>query len=85
MPAMTRPAAIRRTPRTCPRRLNTIGSDAVAPDELGGRIGTPTRALVAAILADRRHPEQAIAPVLNSCKLARRHGEARLEVACARA
>ena len=50
-----------------------------------GRIGTQTRALVAAILADRPHPEQGYRSCLGLLRLGRRHGEARLEAACARA
>jgi transposase len=50
-----------------------------------GRIGTQTRALVAAILADRPHPEQGYRSCLGLLRLGRRHGEARLEAACAQA
>ena len=50
-----------------------------------GRIGAQTRALVAAILADRPHPEQGYRSCLGLLRLGRRHGEARLEAACARA
>jgi transposase len=50
-----------------------------------GRIGSQTRALVAAILADRPHPEQGYRSCLGLLRLGRRHGEARLEAACARA
>ena len=50
-----------------------------------GRIGPQTRALVAAILADRPHPEQGYRSCLGLLRLGRRHGEARLEAACARA
>ena len=50
-----------------------------------GRIGAQTRALVAAILADRPHPEQGYRSCLGLLRLGRRYGEARLEAACARA
>jgi transposase len=50
-----------------------------------GRIGPHTRALVVAILADRPHPEQGYRSCLGLLRLGRRHGEARLEAACARA
>jgi len=50
-----------------------------------GRIGAQTRALVAAILADRPHPKQGYRSCLGLLRLGRRHGEARLEAACARA
>jgi hypothetical protein len=40
---------------------------------------------VAAILADRPHPEQGYRSCLGLLRLGRRHGEARLEAACARA
>jgi transposase len=50
-----------------------------------GRIGVQTRALVAAILADRPHPEQGYRSCLGLLRLGRRYGEARLEAACARA
>jgi transposase len=50
-----------------------------------GRIGAQTRALVAAILADRPHPEQGYRSCLGLLRLGRRYGDARLEAACARA
>jgi hypothetical protein len=50
-----------------------------------GRLGAQTRALVAAILADRPHPEQGYRSGLGLLRLGRRSGEARLEAACARA
>jgi transposase len=50
-----------------------------------GRIGMQTRVLVAAILADRPHPEQGYRSCLGLLRLGRRYGEARLEAACARA
>jgi transposase len=48
-------------------------------------IGPQTAALVTAILADRPHPEQGYRSCLGLRRLARRHGPARLEAACARA
>ena len=50
-----------------------------------GTIGPETAALVAAILADRPHPEQGYRSCLGILRLATRYGEARLEAACARA
>jgi transposase len=48
-------------------------------------IGPQTAALVTAILAERPHPEQGYRSCLGLLRLGRRHGEARLEAACARA
>lgn len=48
-------------------------------------IGPQTAALVAAILADRPHPEQGYRSCLGLLRLSRRDGTARLEAACARA
>ena len=48
-------------------------------------IGSHTEALVAAILADRPHPEQGYRSCLGILRLAKRYGEARLEAACQRA
>jgi transposase len=48
-------------------------------------IGPHTAALVAAILADRPHPEQGYRSCLGLLRLGRRHGDTRLEAACARA
>jgi transposase len=48
-------------------------------------IGSQTAALVAAILADRPHPEQGYRSCLGLLRLSRRDGAARLEAACARA
>ena len=48
-------------------------------------IGPHTAALAEAILADRPHPEQGYRSCLGLLRLGRRHGEARLEAACARA
>ena len=53
--------------------------------EWAARIGPQTQALVAAILADRPHPEQGYRSCLGLLRLGRRYGEARLEAACARA
>ncbi len=50
-----------------------------------GRIGPETRALVAAILAERPHPEQGYRSCLGLMRLGRRSGAARLEAACGRA
>lgn len=51
----------------------------------GETIGPQTAALVAAILADRPHPEQGYRSCLGLLRLSRRDGAARLEAACARA
>ena len=51
----------------------------------GERTGPATGALVAAILRSRPHPEQGFRSCLGIFRLGRRHGEARLEAACARA
>ncbi|MGQ0803874.1 MAG: IS21 family transposase [Actinomycetota bacterium] len=51
----------------------------------GEQTGPATGALVAAILATRPHPEQGFRSCLGIFRLGRRHGEARLEAACARA
>jgi transposase len=48
-------------------------------------IGAQTAALVAAILADRPHPEQGYRSCLGLLRLSRRDGAARLEAACTRA
>ena len=48
-------------------------------------IGPKTQALVEAILAERRHPEQGYRSCLGILRLAKRFGEDRLEAACARA
>jgi transposase len=48
-------------------------------------IGVQTAALVAAILADRPHPEQGYRSCLGLLRLSRRDGADRLEAACARA
>src|SRR5207247_1967951 len=48
-------------------------------------IGSHTEALVAAILADRPHPEQGYRSCLGILRLAKRYGDARLEAACTRA
>jgi transposase len=48
-------------------------------------IGPQTTALVAAILAARRHPEQGYRSCLGILRLAKRYEPARLEAACARA
>ena len=50
-----------------------------------GTIGTATAALVAAILADRPHPEQGYRSCLGILRLAKRYGPQRLEAACQRA
>ena len=51
----------------------------------GRTIGPQTAALVAAILADRPHPEQGYRSCLGILRLAKRYGSPRLEAACARA
>jgi transposase len=48
-------------------------------------IGPQTAALVAAILADRPHPEQGYRSCLGILRLAKRYDPARLEAACTRA
>src|SRR5262245_46782776 len=53
--------------------------------EWASRIGPLTQALVAAILAERPHPEQGYRSCLGLLRLGRRYGEARLEAACGRA
>src|SRR5664280_1565510 len=50
----------------------------------GEQTGPATGALVAAILASRPHPEQGFRSCLGIFRLGRRHGEARMEAACAR-
>ncbi len=47
-------------------------------------VGPKTAELVAAILAERRHPEQGYRSCLGILRLARVYGEERLEAACAR-
>jgi transposase len=49
------------------------------------KIGPHTRALVDAILRDRPHPEQGYRSCLGILRLAKRYGDGRLELACARA
>lgn len=51
----------------------------------GEQAGPATGALVSAILRSRPHPEQGFRSCLGLFRLGRRHGEARLEAACARA
>jgi transposase len=51
----------------------------------GEQTGPATGALMAAVLASRPHPEQGFRSCLGILRLGRRHGEARLEAACARA
>ena len=50
----------------------------------GESVGESTGALVAAILADRPHPEQGYRSCLGILRLAKRYGNDRLEAACAR-
>lgn len=50
----------------------------------GETVGESTGALVAAILADRPHPEQGYRSCLGILRLAKRYGNDRLEAACAR-
>ena len=50
-----------------------------------GRIGPSTAALVAAVLKARRHPQQAFRSCLGLLRLAKCHGDARMEAAAARA
>ena len=49
------------------------------------KVGTATGKLVAQILQSRPHPEQGYRPCLGIMQLGRRHGNIRLEAACARA
>jgi len=51
----------------------------------GTSIGPSTGKLVAAILDERRHPEQGYRSCLGILRLGKRYGEDRLEAACARA
>jgi transposase len=51
----------------------------------GASIGPDTGKLVAAILDERRHPEQGYRSCLGILRLGKRYGEDRLEAACARA
>jgi transposase len=51
----------------------------------GESVGEATGALVAAILADRPHPEQGYRSCLGILRLGKRYGDDRLEAACARA
>jgi transposase len=48
-------------------------------------IGTSTKALAEAILAERRHPEQGYRSCLGILRLGKQYGKERLEAACARA
>jgi transposase len=49
------------------------------------KIGTETAVLVAAIIAERPHPEQGYRSCLGILRLEKRYGAERLEAACARA
>lgn len=51
----------------------------------GASVGPQTAALVEAILAERRHPEQGYRSCLGILRLAKRYGNDRLEAAAARA
>lgn len=51
----------------------------------GESVGEATGALVAAILADRPHPEQGYRSCMGILRLAKQYGNDRLEAACARA
>ena len=51
----------------------------------GEQTGPATGALVSALLRSRPHPEQGFRSCLGIFRLGRRHGEARLEAAAARA
>src|SRR5207247_11135531 len=55
------------------------------PSQRAEAIRPQTAAPVAAILADRPHPEQGYRSFLGLLRLSRRDGAARLEAACARA
>ena len=50
-----------------------------------GKVGTATRELCEAILADRPHPEQGFRSCLGILRLGKRYGDVRLEAACSRA
>lgn len=51
----------------------------------GASIGRHTEALVQALLESRPHPEQGYRSCLGILRLAKQHGPARLDAACARA
>ena len=51
----------------------------------GATIGRHTEALVQALLESRPHPEQGYRSCLGILRLAKQHGPARLDAACARA
>lgn len=58
-----------------------------APSRIVGwaqQVGPKTAALVAAILEERRHPEQGYRSCLGILRLGKRYGDERLEAACAR-
>ena len=63
----------------------TFGISVSCPGQRAETIGSQTAVLVAAILADRPHPEQGYRSCLGLLRLSRRDGAARLEAACARA
>ena len=50
-----------------------------------GKVGSGTRELCEAILADRPHPEQGFRSCLGILRLGKRYGDVRLEAACRRA
>ena len=56
----------------------------LAPGHLGTDGGPSAAALVAAILEERRHPEQGYRSCLGLLRLGKRYGDERLEAACAR-
>lgn len=53
--------------------------------EWAGKVGSATRELCDAILADRPHPEQGFRSCLGILRLGKRYGDIRLEAACNRA
>ena len=79
-------AGTRPSPPTCPRPISATSSGRPRASRTGPRtIGPQTAALVAAILADRPHPEQGYRSCLGLLRLGRRYGDGRLEAASARA
>jgi transposase len=59
--------------------------DAHALDSVGGNERASVGGLARAILESRPHPEQGYRSCLGLMRLAKRHGPARLDAACARA
>ena len=68
-----------------PAHRAVVGWDADRFTRWAERIGSHTAAVVASILAGRRHPEQGFRTCLGILRLGNEFGSARLEAACARA